>query len=202
MTAAYYFTKWIDVIPTRQATNTVILEFLVSNILSIFGCPRRVVTDNAKAFTYNKMVKFFSEYNIILSHLMTYYPQRNGLEESSNKILVRVIKKLLQDNKKAWKTKLKFLSWTYKVSTKRSIGTSPFQLVYGTEVVFPSSLGIPVRNILLEQDVESIPIQRRINSLAGVQQVREGFFDKSQNFQDKVKKIFYKKTKVDDFLDW
>ena len=48
-----------------------------------------------------KVVKLCSDYNIILSHSIAYYPQGNGLVESSNKSLVRIIKKLLQDNKKA-----------------------------------------------------------------------------------------------------
>ena len=72
--------------------------------------------------------------------------------ESSNKRLVRIIKKLLEDNKKAWHAKLKFALWVDRVSTKKSIGTSPFQLVYGTDVVFPASLGAPVMNSLQEQD--------------------------------------------------
>jgi hypothetical protein len=51
LTAIDYFTKWIEVVPTRQATDTVIIDFLINNILSRFGCPRRIITDNAKAFT-------------------------------------------------------------------------------------------------------------------------------------------------------
>ena len=130
--------------------------------------PRRIVTDNAKALTSNKLVKVCSDYNIILSHTTSYYPQSNGFAKSSNKILVRIIKKLLKDNKKAWHTKLKFALWANMVSTKRSIGTSPFQLVYGTNVVFPAYLGIPIWKILQEQDVESNPIQKRINQLVEV----------------------------------
>ena len=42
-------------------------------------------------------------------------------------------------------------------------------------------------------------MQRRINQLVEVQQIKEGFSDKSQVFQDRIKNIFYKKTKVDDF---
>ena len=67
-----------------------------------------MITDNAKAFTYSKLVKFCNDYNIILIHSTTYYPQGNGLEECSNKSLVRIIKKLLQYNKKAWHAQLKF----------------------------------------------------------------------------------------------
>ena len=102
------------------------------------------MTDNAEAFTSTKLVKFCSNYNIILSHSTAYYPQGDGLAESSNKILVRIIKKLLEDKKKAWHAKLKFALSEDRVSTKKSIGTSPFHLVYGTDVIFLASLGAPV----------------------------------------------------------
>ena len=106
------------------------------------------MTDNAKAFTSTKLVKFCSDCNIILSHSTAYYPQGNGLDESSNKNLVRMIKKLLEDKKKAWHAKLKFALCADKVSTKKSIGTSPFQLVYGTHATFPASPGAPVMKFL------------------------------------------------------
>ena len=90
------------------------------------------------------------------------------MADSSNKRLVRIIKKLLQDNKKAWHSKLKFALWEDRVSTKKSLGTSPFQLVYGTDVIFPASLGSPVMKFLQEQDTKLNPIQRRINQLVEV----------------------------------
>ena len=65
-------------------------------------------------------------------------------KESSNKSLIRTIKKLLQENKKAWNTKLVFALWANRLSTKKSIGTSHFQLVYGVDVIFPASLAMSV----------------------------------------------------------
>lgn len=108
LTATDYFTKWVEAVPTRQATDVVIIKFLLTNIMSRFGCPRKIVTDNAKAFISSKLIKFYSDYNIILSHSTAYYPQGNGLDESSNKSLIRIIKKLLEENRKAWNAKLKF----------------------------------------------------------------------------------------------
>ena len=148
LTATDYFTKWLEAIPTRQGTDSVIIDFVLSNILSRFGCLRKNITDNGKAFTLSKLVNFCSDYNIILSHSTAYYLQGNGLAESSNKILVRIIKKLLQDSKKTWHSKLKFALWADRVSTKKSIGTSPFQLVYVIDVVFPASLAAPVMKFL------------------------------------------------------
>ena len=57
---------------------------------------------------------------------------------------------------------------------------------------------------LQEQGIESNPIQRRINQLVKVQQVREGVFGKAQVFQDKMKRIFDGKAKPSDFQqdDW
>jgi len=54
LTATDYFTKWIEEIPTRRATETVIMDFLEENILARFGCPRRIVTDNATTFKSKK----------------------------------------------------------------------------------------------------------------------------------------------------
>ena len=56
---------------------------------------------------------------------------------------MRTIKKLLQE-KKAWNSKLVYALWANRVSTKNPIGTSPFQLVYGTNVVFPASMAMPI----------------------------------------------------------
>jgi len=48
--ATDYFTKWIEAAPTRQATDTVIISFLENNILSRFGWPNKLITDNATTF--------------------------------------------------------------------------------------------------------------------------------------------------------
>jgi transposase InsO family protein len=108
------------------------MEFLEGHIFSRFGCPKKLVTDNAQAFKSNSMIDFCNKYNIKLVHSTPYYPQGNGLAESSNKILIRIIKKLLTENKRSWDSKLKFSLWADRISNKKSIGTSPFQMVYGT----------------------------------------------------------------------
>ena len=134
--------------------------------------PQELVTDNAKAFSSAKMVKFCAAYNIFLTHSTTYYPQGNGFTKSSNKSLVKMIKRILQDNKRAWHTKLKFALWADRISTKRALGTSPFQLVYGLDVLFLASLSLPVMKYLQEHESQPNAIQRRINQLIEVQHMR------------------------------
>ena len=180
LTAIYYFTKWIEAIPSRQATDTIIITFLESNILSRFGCPTKIITDNATTFKSRKMIDFCSKYHITLGHSTASYPQGNGLVESSNKSLVNIIKKMLEDNKKTWNKKLVNALWENRLTTKKSIGTSPYQLVYGMEVVFPSSLGTPVMKLLQELQVEPNDIQRRINQTVHLKQTREEVYIRFQ----------------------
>ena len=64
---------------------------------------------------------------------------------------------------------LKYALWANRITIKKEIGTSPFQLVYGTDVVFPVQLGIPVMKFLQDSQEEPSDIQRRIYALIKLQ---------------------------------
>jgi hypothetical protein len=167
--------------------------------LSRFGCPIKIITENATEFKSKKMEKNCSDYNVTLGHSTYYYPQGNVLVESSNQRLTIIIKNLLQYNKKSWHKKIIHALWADMITTKRYIATSPFQIVYGTEAIFSTTLGFLVMRLLQEQDDETNATQRRIDELINVQQTREKAFNNSQLHQDKIKKNFDRHTKEYDF---
>jgi hypothetical protein len=145
------------------------------------------------------LARFCEQFGIKLIHSTPYYPQGNGLAESSNKSLIRIIKRLLEDNQRAWNSKLKFSLWADRVSTKRATGLSPFQLVYGAEAVFPSQLAIPVEKFLQDHQEEPDDMIRRIHQLVEVQQAREQTLDRIQDHQQKIKQVFDRKAKKEHF---
>ena len=145
--------------------DVVIIQFLESNILYHFCYPHKIITNSAATLESKKMVKFCNKYNITLGHSMAYYTQGNGLVESSNKSLVNIIKKMLEENKKNWHRKLLNFLWADRVSSKKSIGMAPFELVYGANTVFPTSLLVPVMRLLQEVGSEEDGIQCRINQM-------------------------------------
>ena len=57
---------------------------------------------------------------------------------------------------------LKYALWADWVTTKKAIGTSPFQLVYGTDVVLPIQLCFPVIKFMHDIEEEPNKIHRRI----------------------------------------
>jgi hypothetical protein len=160
---------------------------------------KRIVTDNVASFKAEPLIQFCEQFGISLIHSTPYYPQGNGLAESSNKSLIKIIKILLEDNKKAWDSKLKFSLWVDRVTTKRSLGVSPFQLVYGVEAIFPSHLTFPVEKFFQDCQGEPDDMIRRIQQLVEVQQAREQLLDKAHQHQQKIKQAFDRRVRKEDF---
>ena len=132
---------------------------------------------------------------IVLKHSTPYYPQGNGQAESSNKNVIQSIKKLLKHNKKSWDSMLKYALWEDRITVKQAIGTSPYQLVYGTEAVFPVQLGIPVMKFLQNSQEEPNDMQRRIFEMIELQQHREKVDKEAQLYRAKVKTGLTKELK-------
>ncbi|XP_059070656.1 uncharacterized protein LOC131860285 [Cryptomeria japonica] len=98
LTAMDYFTKCVEAIPTKKANSEVICDFLKHCILVHFGVPQKIVVDNASYLSSEELTMFCYEHQITLSHSSDYFPQGNGLAELSNKNLVAIMKKLVDDN--------------------------------------------------------------------------------------------------------
>jgi len=117
--ATDYFTKWIEAIPPRNTTDAVIIKFMEENMLSLFGCLIKIIIDNTQVFKYAKFTSFYQKFNIIIEHSTTYYTQGNGSVESSNEIVVRVLKKNISENDRKWDSQWNFPLWANQVNPKR-----------------------------------------------------------------------------------
>ena len=76
---------------------------------------------------------------------------------------------------------------------------SPYQLVDGMDVVFPTSLGVKVMNLIQEVHSKDNDIQRRLNQTIHFQQSREEVYNRTKAVQENIKKIFDRRTKENDF---
>jgi len=106
---------------------------------------------------------------------------------------------MLETNKKIWHRKLVNALWVDRVSHKKSIGMSRFELVYGIDENFPTSLVVLVMILLQEASSEEDDFQQRINQMIHLQQTRDEVFHNTFRLQEKIKKIYDRKTKADKF---
>lgn len=97
LTATDYFTRWTEAIALREANEFAVLNFY-EDIITRFGVPESIISDNALAFVGSKVTEWAFKNDIFLNTSSNYYPQGNGLAESTNKNLIRIIKRILQEN--------------------------------------------------------------------------------------------------------
>lgn len=157
LVATDYCTKWVEAVALKDNKARSVASFLYNNIMTRFGCPIELVSDQGVHFL-NKVIKILTETHMI-SHKMSsvYYPHANGLAESNNKILVKILKRTVSENKKDWDKKLNSALWAFRTAFKVSTGLTPFRLVYGMEAMVPKefivpSLRIAISNRLTHED--------------------------------------------------
>jgi hypothetical protein len=103
------------------------------------------------------MSKFALEKGIKLKYSASYYPQGNGLAESTNKNLIKIIKRTVVESHKNWHNALLNALWDDRVTPKDIVGNSPFFLVYGREEILPPHILLPSLQLSQKAQEEDCP---------------------------------------------
>ncbi|KAH9302229.1 hypothetical protein KI387_013812, partial [Taxus chinensis] len=140
-------------------------------------------------------------YGISLAHSSDYYPQGNGQAESTNKNLVTIIRKLVNESQRNWHKKLYDALWADRITPKRAIGMSPFQIVYGVEAQLPVIVELPALHLMkaIEDTSFSDALDKRIMYLHKLNEDRLEVADRIAAHQQKVKILFDKKARSREF---
>uniref|UniRef100_A0A2N9I3L0 Integrase catalytic domain-containing protein n=1 Tax=Fagus sylvatica TaxID=28930 RepID=A0A2N9I3L0_FAGSY len=141
--ATDYFTKWVEAEPLANIRDRDSIKFVWKNIITRFGIPKTIISDNGTQFTSKPFTKYCSELGIKNVYSSPAYPQSNGQAEASNKTVLDGIKKRLEDAKGRWVEELPNVLWTFRTTPRRSTGETPFSLAYGSEAVIPLEIGLP-----------------------------------------------------------
>jgi hypothetical protein len=138
-----YFTKWSEAITLKTINENQVTSFLESHIITRFGILESLVFDNAKYFSSLKLTEYSLERNIKVKYSTNYYPQGNGIVESTNKNLIKILKKTINDHQRNWHLALQNDLWDDRVTPKTFIGNYPFFLVYGQTTNLPTHTFLP-----------------------------------------------------------
>ncbi|VFR01048.1 unnamed protein product [Cuscuta campestris] len=132
-----YFTKWVEAEAYATITTKQCQRFVWKNIITRFGSPRNIVTDNGPQFRYPGFRKYLEDFGITHNKASVAYPQGNGQVENANRTIVDGIKKRLGEAGTNWLEELPHIIWAYRVTSRRATGETPFILTYGCEARLP-----------------------------------------------------------------
>ena len=149
-------------------------RFICKNIVTRFGVPNVLISDNGLQFDSKTFRKYCSDLGIKNRYSTPAYLQGNGQAEAVNKVIVNGLKKRLDDAKGRWVEELLHVLWTYRTTHRKSTGETPFSMTYGVEVVIPLENGFPTmrssaftsdgNNELLKKNLDLIE-ERRENAM-------------------------------------
>ena len=138
-----YFTKWVKAEPLANIRNVDAKRFLWKNIVTRFGVPHTLISDNNLQFDSKAFRRYCCDLGITNRYSTPAYPQGNGQIEAVNKVIVNGLKKRLDDTKRKWMEELSHILWTYWTMPCKSTRETPFSMTYGAKAVIPLETGFP-----------------------------------------------------------
>ena len=127
------FTKWVEIIPVKNKLATTIEKEFQRKIISKWGTPRILFTDNGKEFVNRIMVKLTQNFGIRHSKTPRYHPQSNPTERC-NRSIKTAIKAYLEKDHKEWDKNLDDLQFALNTSKHASTGFTPAFLNFRREL--------------------------------------------------------------------
>ena len=104
--AVDYFTKWAEAEALANIQDVDVKKFVWRNIVTRFGVPKSLVSDNELQFDSKAFLKFCSNLGIKNKYSTPAYLQSNGQAKATNKAIVNELKKRLEGAKGRWAEEL------------------------------------------------------------------------------------------------
>ncbi|KAJ9542340.1 LOW QUALITY PROTEIN: hypothetical protein OSB04_028846 [Centaurea solstitialis] len=175
-----------------QVRDKEVISFIQNNIIHRFGVPSEIMCENGSQFISDKTRTFCEKRGIKLVTSTPRYPQSNGLAESSNKVIIKSIRKRLKGAKGKWVEELPSVLWANRTTPRTSTGQTPYSLVYGCEAVLPIEAQIHVaRNRTFDQNAINLSYD-----LDALEELRENALRTMAAQKGLVERHFNKKVKA------
>ncbi|KAM1593133.1 hypothetical protein ACFX1Z_036529 [Malus domestica] len=202
--ATDYFIKWVEAKSYAELTSKEVCDFVEEHIVTRFGVPETIITDNGTIFTAERFKEYTANLKIRLEQSTPYYPQANGQAEASNKVLIGILEKMIKERPGMWHLKLNEALWAYRTSPRSATATTPYALTYRHDAMLPVELSVNSLRLIeqsslfsaeynqsMRQELEDLEearldaynllvAQKRIAERAYNQKVRQKTFDEGE----------------------
>lgn len=173
LTVIDLFTKWAEALPLRNKEAVTVARALVDVVISRFGVPLQLLSDNGKEFDNLVLKEICRLLEIDKLRTTTYKASTNGAVERLHRTMNSMLGKVVSTNQRDWDQYLPSVMGAYRSSRHESTGFSPNFLMFGRENSMPVDvvMGVPTAEVehagSCEQFVdEKVKVMRKAYELA------------------------------------
>ena len=190
---ADYFTKWSEAYPIPNMEAITVAKCVVNEFICRFGVPEQLHSDQGRNFESKVIKNICDLLQIRKTRTSPYHPQSDGLVERFNRTLLNLLSIAVVDAERDWGVQLPLLMFAYRTSMHETNGVTPFEMMFGREVVLPEHLmfNLPVSTEqVLQEGVEYVDYLKkrfqlvhqyvRQNAQKGMQRQKTGY-DQKEN---------------------
>jgi hypothetical protein len=190
----------VEAVPMKSVASKDVINFVKEHVIHRFGIPQTITTYGGSVFILEEFKKFTTDMGIKLIRLSPYYAQPNGQAEASNKSLIKLIKRKIDEYPRRWHEVLSEALWAYRISFHGATKTSPYHLVYGQEVVLPWEITAGSSRIEFQNDLTAKEYATLMNdNVEDLTELRFWSLEKIKENKAKVARAYNKKVKPKEF---
>jgi hypothetical protein len=141
-------TKMVHLVPCKEAGLDArkFTQHFIERVLCPHGMPKEIITDRGRQFN-NKFWHALCE-RLGIQHKMSsaYHPQTNGQTERINRVVAEMLRSYVSaEHMNDWDEWLPLTEFAINNSWQRSIGCTPFFMMYGEHPLTPADLDVHSR---------------------------------------------------------
>jgi len=138
LTVQDLLTKYLITIPLANATSMDIADGLRKYLISYFGSPRTILTDQGANFTSSLMKALAKKFRMRQIRTTAFHPQGNGSVERTHHVITEYLKQYT-DRGNGWDEYIDLAMLSYNTSRHESTKFTPCELVLGKAARTPGS---------------------------------------------------------------
>jgi hypothetical protein len=124
--------------------------------------PKAITVDNGAQFDSETFKTFYDQIGTKIHFASVRHPESNSLVEPANVVIITgIMKSIFNLPKGKWPEKLVKVVWNHNTVVSRSIGFTPFKILFGDEAITPEEARIgSIRTLASAEDEDTCKVSK------------------------------------------
>ena len=137
------FTKYAVTVALQDMTAAKVANAIIDEWIMNFGAPHVIHTEQGVNFNSELMQDICRNLMIEKTRTTPYHPRGIGQVERNNRVIADTLSKFCAEKPQEWDVYLPFITFVYNTTVHRTIGATPYVMIFGREAQYPIDLFVP-----------------------------------------------------------